>query len=95
MEEIKENYQQLKVKYDKLVGNLKNYRHKLQKEIENVSDILEKQPFTIFHSEEYYQAQKLEKMRTGMTIDSLIEEIWSIDRDGNIVECPKKRRSEI
>ena len=90
MEEIKENYQQLKVKYDKLVKNLQNYRYKLQKEIENISDILEKQPFTIFHSEEYYQAQKLEKMRTGMTIDSLIEETWIIDRDGNIVECPKK-----
>ena len=91
MEEIKENYQQLKVKYDKLVKNLQNYRYKLQKEIENISDILEKQPFTIFRTEEYYQAQKLEKMRTGMTIDSLIEEIWSIDRDGNIVECSKKK----
>ncbi len=90
MEEIKENYQQLKVKYDKLVGNLKNYRHKLQKEIGNISDILERQPFTIFHSEEYYQAQKLEKMRTEITIDNLIEETWIIDRDGNIVECPKK-----
>lgn len=91
MEEIKENYQQLKVKYDKLVKNLQNYRYKLQKEIENISDILEKQPFTIFHSEEYYQAQKLEKMRTGITIDNLIEETWIIDRDGNIVECPKKK----
>lgn len=91
MEEIKENYQQLKVKYDKLVKNLQNYRYKLQKEIENISDILEKQPFTIFHSEEYYQAQKLEKMRTGITIDSLIDETWDIDRDGNIVECPKKK----
>ena len=91
MEEIKENYQQLKVKYDKLVKNLQNYRYKLQKEIENISDILEKQPFTIFRTEEYYQAQKLEKMRTGMTIDSLIDETWIIDRDGNIVECPKKK----
>ncbi len=91
MEEIKENYQQLKVKYDKLVKNLQNYRYKLQKEIENISDILEKQPFTIFRTEEYYQAQKLEKMRTGMTIDSLIDETWTIDRDGNIVECPKKK----
>lgn len=91
MEEIKENYQQLKVKYDKLVKNLQNYRYKLQKEIENISDILEKQPFTIFRTEEYYQAKKLEKMRTGMTIDSLIDETWTIDRDGNIVECPKKK----
>lgn len=91
MEEFKENYQQLKVKYDKLVKNLQNYRYKLQKEIGNISDILEKQPFTIFHSEEYYQAQKLEKMRTGMTIDSLIDETWTIDRDGNIVECPQKK----
>ena len=91
MEEFKENYQQLKVKYDKLVKNLQNYRYKLQKEIENISDILEKQPFTIFRTEEYYQAQKLEKMRTGMTIDSLIDETWTIDRDGNIVECPKKK----
>lgn len=91
MEEIKENYQQLKVKYDKLVKNLQNYRYKLQKEIENISDILEKQPFTIFRTKEYYQAQKLEKMRTGMTIDSLIDETWTIDRDGNIVECPKKK----
>lgn len=91
MEEIKENYQQLKVKYDKLVKNLQNYRYKLQKEIENISDILERQPFTIFRTEEYYQAQKLEKMRTGMTIDSLIDETWTIDRDGNIVECPKKK----
>lgn len=91
MEEIKENYQKLKVQYDKLVKNLQNYRYKLQKEIENISDILEKQPFTIFHSEEYYQAQKLEKMRTGITIDSLIDETWNIDRDGNIVECFKKK----
>ena len=85
----------LKNNHPKIVSSsvIQDYIHRYgdhQKEIENISDILEKQPFTIFHSEEYYQAQKLEKMRTEITIDNLIDETWIIDRDGNIVECPKK-----
>lgn len=90
MEDFKEKYEQLKRKHDKLVENLQNYRNRLDKDINNISNILEKQPFTIFYSEEYYHAQKLEKMKTGITIDSLLDETWIIDVNGNIIECQKE-----
>ncbi len=78
------------VNIEQIIESLRNYRFKLLDEIENIDGIL-KQPLTICHSEEYYEAQRIEKMKASSTINNIIKGTWIIDKKGNIVETSKRK----
>lgn len=91
MEKMKKEYSQLRIKSDNLKNSLNNYANKLKYEIENIRLILEEQPFTILHSEDYYNGQKMEKRNTALTLKHIINEEWSIDKNGNVIEISKTK----
>ena len=89
LEKVNNKYKELKEKNDKLIHNLNNYTNKLRNEIENIKLILEKQPFTILHSEDYYKGQEMEKRKVAITLISILAGEWNIDESGNIIEVSK------
>lgn len=95
LEKVNNKYKELKEKNDNLIHNLNNYINKLRNEIDNIKLILEKQPFTILRSEDYYKGQEMEKRKVAITINSILAGEWNIDESGNIIEISKTKMEEL
>ena len=85
-EQTENKYMQLEAEHNRLIENLKNYRYRLIKEVRTIDNILKEQSATFFHSKEYYEELRLEKLRLACTINNIIKGEWNIDKDGDIIE---------
>lgn len=87
--------EELKETNTRLSENFKNLRIRLLNEVESIDNILTKQPFTIFQTEEYYKAERTVKMKLSSLIHNIIKGRWDLDENGDIIERLEKQEEKI